>query len=157
MSLLRFNRHFNGRRSWRSSRKITFYLSGASPESKFMHGSVKGGPIRLPSYIKCHRASFRFYSWCRHAFTDQLSPNLVPLRRSRAGSSSVREKSIRISDELTIFDAATSQPFHFPRSPSRSDFILSPREEMAGHPVSRVPQLFAIIQLGIDSRYTANL
>lgn len=56
--------------------------------------------IRLPSYIKCHRALSRVYSWVQAGLYRSARPTNFHLisfrsRRSFAGSSSVHEKSIR--------------------------------------------------------------
>lgn len=110
-------------------------------------------PIRLPSYIKCHRALSRFYSWVQAGLYRSARPtnfHLISfrLRRSCAHVVVVRqphEKSIhRYLKSSRRFSTPATSPLHFPRSPSRSDFILSPREEMAGIPLAlRVPELFA--------------
>lgn len=97
-------------------------------------GKRRGAPIRLPSYIKCHRALSRFYSWVQGrplpiGTADQLSPNLIPLIR-RSCAAPVRRRCTKNRSAIWRahgFRHAATLPFHFPPSPSRSDFILSPR------------------------------
>lgn len=120
-----------------------------------MHGKRQGEqPIRLPSYIKCHRALSRFYSWVQAGLYRSARPtnfHLISFRSRRSCAHVVvvvdsrNEKSIhRYPRSSRRFSTPETSPLRFPRSPSRSDFILSPREEMADVPLaSRVPELFA--------------